>query len=58
MIPGAIVLITPIVVVFLFGPEVLGGLLQVLRFLSCINGYVPIKRRGAWDNAKNRWKRS
>lgn len=50
--PGAIALITPIVVGFLFGPEVLGGLLAGVTVSGVLMGMFQSNAGGAWDNAK------
>jgi len=52
MIPGAIALITPVVVGFLFGPEVLGGLLAGVTVSGVLLGMFQNNAGGAWDNAK------
>ncbi|UZD24244.1 sodium-translocating pyrophosphatase [Algoriphagus halophytocola] len=50
--PGAIALITPILVGFLFGPEVLGGLLAGVTVSGVLMGMFQSNAGGAWDNAK------
>ncbi len=50
--PGAITLITPIVVGFAFGPEVLGGLLAGVTASGVLMGMFQNNAGGAWDNAK------
>jgi K(+)-stimulated pyrophosphate-energized sodium pump len=50
--PGAIALITPIVVGFAFGPEVLGGLLAGVTVSGVLMGMFQSNAGGAWDNAK------
>ncbi len=52
MLPGAIALITPIIVGFLFGPEVLGGLLAGVTVSGVLMGMFQSNAGGAWDNAK------
>ena len=52
MLPGAIALITPIVVGFAFGPEVLGGLLAGVTVSGVLMGMFQNNAGGAWDNAK------
>ena len=52
MLPGAIALITPIIVGFLFGPEVLGGLLAGVTVSGVLMGIFQSNAGGAWDNAK------
>ncbi|SIN83793.1 sodium-translocating pyrophosphatase [Algoriphagus halophilus] len=50
--PGAIALITPIIVGFIFGPEVLGGLLAGVTVSGVLMGMFQSNAGGAWDNAK------
>ncbi|HAS59883.1 MAG TPA: sodium-translocating pyrophosphatase, partial [Algoriphagus sp.] len=50
--PGAIALITPIIVGFSFGPEVLGGLLAGVTVSGVLMGMFQSNAGGAWDNAK------
>ncbi|MHA4896614.1 sodium-translocating pyrophosphatase [Pedobacter sp. PWIIR3] len=52
MLPGAIALITPVVVGFVFGPEVLGGLLAGVTVAGVLMGIFQSNAGGAWDNAK------
>ncbi|TCC86938.1 sodium-translocating pyrophosphatase [Pedobacter frigiditerrae] len=52
MLPGAIALITPVVVGFVFGPEVLGGLLAGVTVCGVLMGIFQSNAGGAWDNAK------
>ncbi|WP_199117027.1 sodium-translocating pyrophosphatase [Pedobacter sp. ASV28] len=52
LMPGAIALITPIIVGFLFGPEVLGGLLAGVTVSGVLMGIFQSNAGGAWDNAK------
>src|SRR3954464_15620883 len=52
MMPGAIALITPVLVGFLFGPEVLGGLLAGVTVSGVLMGIFQSNAGGAWDNAK------
>ncbi|MBS1652416.1 MAG: sodium-translocating pyrophosphatase [Bacteroidetes bacterium] len=52
MLPGAIALITPVVVGFIFGPEVLGGLLAGVTVSGVLLGIFQNNAGGAWDNAK------
>ena len=52
MLPGAIALLTPIIVGFLFGPEVLGGLLAGVTVSGVLMGIFQSNAGGAWDNAK------
>ena len=50
--PGAIALITPIIVGFIFGPEVLGGVLAGVTVSGVLMGMFQSNAGGAWDNAK------
>jgi K(+)-stimulated pyrophosphate-energized sodium pump len=50
--PGAIALITPLIVGFIFGPEVLGGLLAGVTVSGVLMGMFMNNAGGAWDNAK------
>jgi K(+)-stimulated pyrophosphate-energized sodium pump len=50
--PGMIALITPIIVGFSFGPEVLGGLLAGVTVSGVLMGIFQSNAGGAWDNAK------
>ena len=52
MLPGAIAIITPIIVGFVFGPEVLGGLLAGATVSGVLIGMFQNNAGGAWDNAK------
>jgi K(+)-stimulated pyrophosphate-energized sodium pump len=52
MLPGAIALITPVLVGFIFGPEVLGGLLAGVTVSGVLMGIFQSNAGGAWDNAK------
>jgi K(+)-stimulated pyrophosphate-energized sodium pump len=50
--PGLIALITPIIIGFTFGPEVLGGLLAGVTVSGVLMGLFQSNAGGAWDNAK------
>jgi K(+)-stimulated pyrophosphate-energized sodium pump len=50
--PGAIALLTPAIVGFSFGPEVLGGLLAGITVSGVLMGIFQSNAGGAWDNAK------
>ncbi|MBI1769295.1 MAG: sodium-translocating pyrophosphatase [Bacteroidetes bacterium] len=50
--PGAIALLTPVIVGFTFGPEVLGGMLAGLTVSGVLMGIFQSNAGGAWDNAK------
>ena len=52
MMPGGIALITPVLVGFIFGPEVLGGLLAGVTVSGVLMGIFQSNAGGAWDNAK------
>lgn len=52
MMPGAIALITPVIVGFIWGPEVLGGLLAGVTVSGVLMGIFQSNAGGAWDNAK------
>lgn len=52
LMPGAIALITPVIVGFVFGPEVLGGLLAGVTVSGVLLGIFQNNAGGAWDNAK------
>jgi len=52
IMPGAIALITPLIVGFAFGPEVLGGLLAGVTVSGVLMGIFQSNAGGAWDNAK------
>jgi K(+)-stimulated pyrophosphate-energized sodium pump len=52
LLPGAIALITPVLVGFIFGPEVLGGLLAGVTVSGVLMGIFQNNAGGAWDNAK------
>ena len=52
MMPGAIALITPVIVGFVWGPEVLGGLLAGVTVSGVLMGIFQSNAGGAWDNAK------
>ncbi|UJP64435.1 sodium-translocating pyrophosphatase [Mongoliitalea daihaiensis] len=50
--PGAIALISPMIVGFAFGAEVLGGLLAGITVSGVLMGIFQNNAGGAWDNAK------
>ncbi len=50
--PGAIALLSPVLVGFLFGPEVLGGMLAGITVSGVLMGIFQNNAGGAWDNAK------
>jgi K(+)-stimulated pyrophosphate-energized sodium pump len=51
-LPGALAIVTPIIIGFLFGPEVLGGLLAGLTVSGVLMALFQSNAGGAWDNAK------
>ena len=52
MLPGGIALITPLIIGFGFGPEVLGGFLAGATVSGVLLGMFQNNAGGAWDNAK------
>jgi len=52
MMPGAIAIVTPIIIGFTFGPEVLGGMLAGVTVTGVLMGIFQSNAGGAWDNAK------
>ena len=50
--PGAIALLTPIIIGFVFGPEVLGGTLAGVTVSGVLMAMFQSNAGGAWDNAK------
>lgn len=50
--PGAIALLTPVIIGFTFGPEVLGGTLAGVTVSGVLMGMFQSNAGGAWDNAK------
>jgi K(+)-stimulated pyrophosphate-energized sodium pump len=52
MLPGAIALVSPVLVGFVFGPEVLGGMLAGVTVSGVLMGIFQSNAGGAWDNAK------
>lgn len=52
MLPGAIAITVPVVVGFIFGPEVLGGVLAGITVSGVLMGMFQSNAGGAWDNAK------
>jgi K(+)-stimulated pyrophosphate-energized sodium pump len=52
ILPGAIALLTPIIIGFLFGPKVLGGLLAGVTVSGVLMAMFQSNAGGAWDNAK------
>ncbi|MFM7078191.1 MAG: sodium/proton-translocating pyrophosphatase, partial [Bacteroidota bacterium] len=52
LLPGAIALISPVLVGFIMGPEVLGGFLAGATVSGVLMGMFQNNAGGAWDNAK------
>jgi K(+)-stimulated pyrophosphate-energized sodium pump len=52
MLPGAIALLSPLIIGFIFGPQVLGGFLAGATVTGVLMGIFQNNAGGAWDNAK------
>lgn len=52
MLPGAIAILSPLIIGFVFGPEVLGGFLAGATVSGVLMGIFQNNAGGAWDNAK------
>ena len=52
VLPGAITIISPLVIGFLMGPEALGGFLAGATVSGVLMGMFQNNAGGAWDNAK------
>jgi len=52
MMPGAIAILSPIIIGFLLGPEALGGFLAGATVSGVLMGMFQNNAGGAWDNAK------
>ena len=52
MLPGAIAIVSPLLVGFLIGPEALGGFLAGATVSGVLMGMFQNNAGGAWDNAK------
>ncbi len=52
MLPGAITIISPLLVGFILGPEALGGFLAGATVSGVLMGIFQNNAGGAWDNAK------
>jgi len=52
MMPGALALCAPVIMGFVFGPEVLGGFLAGATLSGVLLGMFQNNAGGAWDNAK------
>src|SRR5476649_1649071 len=52
MLPGAIAILSPLIIGFILGPEALGGLLAGATVSGVLMGMFQNNAGGAWDNAK------
>jgi K(+)-stimulated pyrophosphate-energized sodium pump len=52
MVPGAIAIVSPVLIGFLIGPEALGGFLAGATVSGVLMGIFQNNAGGAWDNAK------
>jgi K(+)-stimulated pyrophosphate-energized sodium pump len=52
MLPGAITILSPIIIGFILGPEALGGFLAGATVSGVLMGMFQNNAGGAWDNAK------
>jgi K(+)-stimulated pyrophosphate-energized sodium pump len=52
MLPGGIAFVAPLLIGFIFGPEVLGGFLAGATVSGVLMGIFQNNAGGAWDNAK------
>ena len=52
MLPGAIAILSPLIMGFLLGPEALGGFLAGATVSGVLMGMFQNNAGGAWDNAK------
>jgi K(+)-stimulated pyrophosphate-energized sodium pump len=52
MLPGAITIISPLLIGFILGPEALGGFLAGATVSGVLMGIFQNNAGGAWDNAK------
>ncbi len=52
MLPGAITILSPLIIGFVLGPEVLGGFLAGATVSGVLMGMFQNNAGGAWDNAK------
>ena len=52
MLPGLLAVLTPVVVGFLFGAQILGGLLAGVTVTGVLMAIFQSNSGGAWDNAK------
>jgi K(+)-stimulated pyrophosphate-energized sodium pump len=52
IVPGLIAVLTPVLVGFIFGPEMLGGVLAGVTVSGVMMALFMANTGGAWDNAK------
>ena len=52
VLPGAIAILSPLIIGFVFGPEALGGFLAGATVSGVLMGIFQNNAGGAWDNAK------
>lgn len=52
MLPGAIAIVSPLIIGFVLGPEALGGFLAGATVCGVLMGMFQNNAGGAWDNAK------
>ena len=52
LLPGSVAIVTPILIGFIWGPEVLGGFLAGATASGVLLGMFQNNAGGAWDNAK------
>jgi len=52
MLPGAIAIVSPLIIGFIIGPEALGGFLAGATVSGVLMGMFQNNAGGAWDNAK------
>ncbi|MDB5232757.1 MAG: inorganic pyrophosphatase [Chitinophagaceae bacterium] len=52
MLPGAIAIVSPLIIGFILGPEALGGFLAGATVSGVLMGMFQNNAGGAWDNAK------
>eukprot|EP00540_Astrosyne_radiata_P009749 CAMPEP_0116825956 /NCGR_PEP_ID=MMETSP0418-20121206/2263_1 /TAXON_ID=1158023 /ORGANISM="Astrosyne radiata, Strain 13vi08-1A" /LENGTH=701 /DNA_ID=CAMNT_0004454541 /DNA_START=5280 /DNA_END=7385 /DNA_ORIENTATION=+ len=52
LLPGALAVVTPVFMGFMFGPEVLGGFLAGVTVSGVLMALFQSNAGGAWDNAK------
>ncbi len=52
ILPGVLAIVTPVIVGYAFGPEVLGGMLAGITVSGVLMAIFQSNAGGAWDNAK------